>query len=67
MKEVLFCPYYLVPRIGFERPRYSAAEDNDDRTEVCVVVFSPPDLDREVVVTVQTRDGSAIGEDIVKK
>ena len=56
-----------MPRIGFERPRYSATEDDDDRTEVCVVVFSPPDLGREVVVTVQSRDGSAVGEDVVKK
>ena len=56
-----------MPRIGFERREYDATEDNDDRTEVCVVVFSPTVLDREVVVTVQSRDGSAIGEDIVKK
>ncbi len=51
----------IVPVIGFERTIYSAVEDDTATTEVCARVFDPPSLDRTVTVTLQTRDGSAVG------
>lgn len=54
--------YYAVPIIGFERPVYIAMENNNNVTEVCAVLMAPPSLARELVVTLQSMDGTAQGK-----
>ena len=46
---------------------YDALENNNVTTEVCAVVRGSVTLDRTVVVMIQTRDGSAVGEKILGK
>ena len=44
--------------IGFEQPQYSATEGSDASVEVCVLVLDGT-LEREVIVTFFTMDGTA--------
>lgn len=51
--------FTAVARIGFEREVYVTRENTTE--EVCAVLIPLPTLGRQVVVTLQTRDGSATG------
>ena len=44
--------------IGFEQPQYSATEGSDASVEVCALVLDGA-LEREVIVTFFTTDGTA--------
>ena len=44
--------------IGFEQPQYSATEGSDASVEVCALVLDGA-LEREVIVTFLTTDGTA--------
>ena len=44
--------------IGFEQPQYSVTEGSDASVEVCAVVLDGT-LEREVIVTFFTTDGTA--------
>ena len=58
---ILYILLYIVPIIGFENTTYMTVEDNTVTREVCARVLDPPTLDRTVTVTLQSRDGSAMG------
>ncbi len=62
---VVFCVVYAVLTIGFENTAYTT--DEGETLEICVIRFGP--LEREAIVRVTSREGSAEGTeyDIRKK
>ena len=51
--------FTAVVTIGFEQTLYTATEGVDPVVELCAIVFGGTELEREVVVSFATRDGSA--------
>ncbi len=47
--------------IGFKKLVYESSENDSATQEVCAIVMEPVQLDRSVVVTLRSMDGSAQG------